>query len=91
MEYRKKCEVCGKEFTAYKKTQICCSAECAEERKRRKSLEYQRQKKEKRKIEKIEPNKDRITEMETEARRNGLTYGQYVAKKEISVRVRKAE
>lgn len=81
------CVVCGKKFAQKKVTQKCCSDEC------RHTLTIQRQNayfKEKYAREKAErkekqkqipkTNHEKIADIAIAARKEGLTYGQYVAK-----------
>lgn len=76
----KQCIVCGQNFTPRKYTQKCCGKKCRQENARRYQKElyeehYRAIKKEPRK-----PAKSCITEIAVAARKEGLTYGQYVAK-----------
>lgn len=77
----KQCKVCGKEFEADKHQRRCCSDECREinkkENERIASLRYRELRMKKRK--KAE-NQQKIIDIAVEARKQGMTYGQYVAK-----------
>lgn len=80
----KRCIICGKEFTARRDSQKCCSSECRKENASR----YQKAKyyKTSRTAKSPEPKrpKNNITEIAVAARAEGLTYGQYVARYEMN-------
>ena len=80
MKEVRKCEICGKPFVANNVIVVCCSDECR--RKRRNILDAEYRKKYKsvgiEKKKKKKPTKS-IAEIAVEARKAGMTYGQYVA------------
>ena len=79
MKEVKKCEECQKYFVSYRTNSICCSKECSYKRRLRLMAESR---------EEIKPKKPRmkksnmksIADISVEARKAGMTYGQYVAK-----------
>lgn len=80
------CAVCGKSFEAHRETEVCCSKECKDERRREQIRSYRRDKAQEKKFEEqkkkkqVSRNKNSLTEIAIEARKAGMTYGQYVAK-----------
>ena len=77
------CKVCGKEFMPQSHLSKCCSDECKIENNklnsRKKYAEMQSIKKSNNKSKKLT-----VTEIAVLARKAGMTYGQYVAKMNIS-------
>ena len=80
-----KCCICGKEFEKSVANSKYCSDECRKvglsnnvknfhERKMQQELEQRKKRK------RQKNNRDKITEIAIAARKEGLTYGQYVAK-----------
>lgn len=78
----KPCVVCGKVFAPTREWSVCCSKECAKKR----ANERAKKSHEKRKYAVVVPNYKRganyyaIADIDLAARKEGLTYGQYVAK-----------
>lgn len=78
----KTCVMCGKIFTPSRDWAICCSKECTKMRARERTREANK----KRKYVAVVPNYKRganyyaIADIDLAARKEGLTYGQYVAK-----------
>ena len=80
IRYQKKCVVCDKEFGAWKKDQKFCSKTCRQKNAKKYYDVYKNVKvEEKPKNNKVVPL-DQIAE---EARKAGMTYGQYVAMKKL--------
>ena len=81
---KKKCVICGTEFMPIKGTQLCCSKECRAKRDVQiKELWYEEQRKKKdAENRKLIPksNYEEIVDVAIAARKEGLSYGQYVAK-----------
>lgn len=84
-----KCAICGSEFEKFRENHLCCSEKCRKVMESRKSgermREYKKRKKEKEireavKITKKGENHRAIADIAIAARKEGLTYGQYVAK-----------
>lgn len=76
-----KCVICGKEFDAVKsfgKFPITCGAECFEENRRRKRIEYYANNKNTKKNTKKKTNHNDFVAINEKAHALGLTYGQYV-------------
>lgn len=84
-EQKKICIICGKEFTTTRDAK-CCSKECRDKRNVQKQSEnYERKQKEikkngKKKKQLPKTNHEKIADIAIAARKEGLTYGQYVAK-----------
>ena len=79
MEHKKECEWCGKEFEAYRDNARYC---CIEHRRLayRKRYEHKKYKFEECKPKEKYPKKnDELVNKAIEARKAGMTYGQYVA------------
>lgn len=97
------CQVCGKIFLSDRRDRVCCSVECGHERNKQLAKErfknaYWDKKKEKEEAKVIyEPPKRKklppAWEIEAEARKHGMNYGQYYAlmlqKQEIEERERR--
>lgn len=75
-----------KSFEAHRETEVCCSKECKDERRKEQIRNYSRQKAQEMKFEEqkrkkpVIRNKNSLTEIAIEARKADMTYGQYVAK-----------
>ena len=72
------CIICGKEFTPKNKRQICCSGKCGGKR----NILVMQDKRKKPKPEKkvvIKPVLS-ITDIQNMAQKEGISYGQYIAK-----------
>lgn len=89
MAKTKTCKICGKEFLAKSYKATMCSSECRkirnleiarEQNERRKAMNAEKAKQSKVRKPKEKTNRDKITEIAIAARKEGLTYGQYVAK-----------
>lgn len=89
------CVWCGEPFNPVNNRQLTCSKNCQKERYRKldnwnKKMEYHRikdeEKAEKEKCKPIAKPKMSINDTQAEARRLGLTYGQYVARHEYGMR-----
>lgn len=77
------CVICGKHFEYQKGNKITCSKECMAERQRRYSRERDRKRQELNKKKKAKPkHKSTLGEDAKEAKNIGMSYGQYIAKKE---------
>ena len=78
----KKCIICGNEFTTNRDAQLCCSKKCSLIRNNEVAKENYKLHEASRKVQKKMPpsNHDAIADIAIEARKQGLTYGQYVAK-----------
>lgn len=76
----KQCIVCGQNFVPRKYTQKCCGKKCRLENTRRRQKEIYEEHYRAIRKEKQKPPKNNITEIAVAARKEGLTYGQYVAK-----------
>ena len=78
----KKCIICGNEFKPIRESQLCCSETCR--RKRNDEVKKKRYSEdvEKKRAKKAMPesNHDAIARIAIEARKLGMSYGQYVAK-----------
>lgn len=79
------CAVCNKPFEARRENEVCCSAECKQARRRQQCRQYDKEDAQKRKLEaekrkKLSSGENSLTEIAIEARKAGMTYGQYVAK-----------
>lgn len=75
------CKICGKEFETNGTPAKCCSKECSAENNRQNGKAKYKEYYEKRKAKKIKKsNMKQIVDLTVEARRHGMTYGQYVAK-----------
>ena len=76
----RKCAICGKEFQTSKNTQIYCSCTCnvQGQKANRKQRKANRQRREN---EHLTTGKDRLTEIQRSAQAEGLSYGQYQAKR----------
>lgn len=73
----KVCKICGNEFeTEVKRQQMCGSIECRREY----QMQIWRKSKEKSARKRNKSNAKKITDLAVEARKHGMTYGQYVAK-----------
>ena len=78
------CAVCGNPFEAHRENEVCCSTECKQARRRQQCRQYDKEDAQKRKFEaekrkKLSSGKNSLTEIAIEARKAGMTYGQYVA------------
>ncbi len=81
----KECQICGEKFMAMRARNIYCCDACRAEGKRRKCIVTSRKHYEKKKLSKMvrqEPGKLGMVQLNELARREGLSYGQYVAKME---------
>lgn len=99
------CSVCGKIFLSDRRDRVCCSVECGHERNKQLAKElfkkaYWDNKKEQEEAKVIyeRPKRKKVTpahEIEAEARKVGMNYGQYYAlmlqKQEIEERERKKQ
>lgn len=99
------CSVCGKIFLSDRRDRVCCSVECGHERnkilaKERFKRQYYENKaeKEEAKVVYVPPKRKKVTpahEIEAEARKHGMNYGQYYAlmlqKQEIEERERRKQ
>lgn len=83
------CIICGKEFVPKTHKATMCSHECRVIRKneiakefneRKKASKPEKAKQPKRRKQKEKTNHDKIADIAIAARKEGLTYGQYVAK-----------
>lgn len=70
--YPKVCAWCGKEFTAYKPKTQYCSVSC-------RNLLYRKMEKEQKEVEASKPKVDLINEINAEAVKHGMSYGQWKA------------
>ena len=81
MQTTKKCIICGTEFKPSKSTVVCCSESCKKKRQREnekaKHAEYREEQK---KSKKKKTNHKQLADIAIDARKEGLTYGQYVVK-----------
>ena len=77
MDVFKNCEICGKEFVGFRRNVRFCSEPCRAVARKEKNrmLSAERAKKKRRK----EDGKVQIWQLNEEARRLGLSYGQYQA------------
>lgn len=84
-----KCIVCGSEFEKKRSDHICCSKKCRNRYNSKQSKERVAKHKEKKKQEMMREavrmskkgeNHHKIADIAIEARKHGMTYGQYVAK-----------
>lgn len=76
-----KCKACGKKFTPINARSAYCSRSCYENEKRKRACERAKNRRnEIRKIKINKSNQQMITEIALEARKAGMSYGQYVAK-----------
>ena len=81
-EYKKVCTICGKEFIAHNKATKMCSDACRSIRE--KQLGKIREEKHKKEAEKARKKKKKkkkgnpLVDMAVQARKHGMTYGQYV-------------
>ena len=89
---KKKCEWCGKEYIPVNYRQKYCGTTCQRARQtaswREKNKEFKGVKKTKKKPAQIGST---LTEDAIKAREQGLTYGQYIARKQSAARLRKGE
>ena len=82
----RKCIICGNEFKSKSKNHICCSKKCQVKRncivteQQRKNRYYEEKQKNLIKEAMPKSNHDAIANIAIAARKEGLTYGQYVAK-----------
>ena len=80
------CEICGTEFETNRTNKICCSKKCQVKRncivteQQRKNRYYEEKQKNLIKEAMPKSNHDAIANIAIAARKEGLTYGQYVAK-----------
>lgn len=80
-----KCIVCGKEFQKIRKTHYCCSKECSiknDKAKQRARMKKFNEKKQQNKVMASQKAKS-LAEVNAEARKLGLTYGQYEMQKRL--------
>lgn len=83
---KQKCIICGKEFTPYRSEHICCSPECSKKRNyqvtsTRKKQQYRDMVEKKKAMEAMpKSNHDAIANIAIEARKHGMSYGEYVGK-----------
>lgn len=80
MKEVKKCEECQQYFVSYRANSVCCSKECSYKRRLRLMAESKEEIKPKKKPRTKKSNIKSITDIAVEARKVGMTYGQYVAK-----------
>lgn len=86
-ELRKlKCPICGTEFETNKHTRKYCSQECLKIVCRRRDDERRRKIREHKKELLLGKQNNGIVHMAVEARKAGLSYGQYVAREEYGAR-----
>lgn len=78
-EIEKECLYCGKQFVQRGHKQIFCSPECGKEM--RKSPHYKPQQTKKKK------KATSLKQMSIEARKHGMSYGKYVALKDMGVKL----
>ena len=69
----RECAVCGKEFTTNNPLKDTCNKKCA--------MKYANRNAKPKRIKQIEQPKLSIAEVNAEARKQGLTYGQYVLRR----------
>lgn len=78
------CIICGKEYEQRKITQKCCSEECrgvlTKQQRKILNQKHNEKRKVKKSVEIPKTNAEKIAELEEEARKHGMRYGQYVAK-----------
>lgn len=72
MRYQRKCKVCGKEFESRSSRAFYCSTDCSNESSKRGYL--------KDKTKGYKQRTKSLSDIATEARKAGMTYGQYVVK-----------
>lgn len=89
MAEMKICIICGKEFVPKNHKSRMCSPECRrirsmelarDQRKQQKASKPEKAKQPRRRKQKEKTNHDKIADIAIAARKEGLTYGQYVAK-----------
>ena len=76
------CQCCGKEFVSYNGIQKYCGPECKREANRLWQAEYQRMygKDYRKRTKRKSSSSDELVRIAVAARKEGLSYGQYVAK-----------
>ena len=72
----KVCKICGKEFES-NRNKICCSKACMSENNRLLCADNNNKQREKRA--RVKKNMQSIIDLTVEARKHGMSYGQYVA------------
>ena len=78
--YNVSCKICGKQFTANTVRKMLCSEECKRENRIRKATEYNKKIKEiKENAKKEKEQRETIVDIAVEAKKAGMTYGQYTA------------
>lgn len=77
--YIKQCRICGKTFSAIKRTRMLCSEECRAENNRNLSNKHNAKRKEMAKPKPKAEKKESIVDLAVKAREMGMTYGQYTA------------
>lgn len=80
MKEVRKCAVCGNYFVATRINAECCSDDCKHTRRLKLEKELREQNKSEVRSKPRKRNKNSITDIAVEARKAGMTYGQYVAK-----------
>ena len=75
----KTCVVCGKEFAPRCATQICCSRDCAVQKKLDYNRSMKREAARERKRLRAASSKQSLAEIDKTARENGMSYGRYIA------------
>lgn len=79
-EYKKVCAICGKEFVAHSHVTKVCSDACRRVRARQLSKEHDERKAKQVAKDRAEKKKKvTIVDIAVEAKKHGMTYGQYVA------------
>ena len=85
-QYEKVCQECGKEYMGKRYDSVTCSAECNNERNKRRVREngafYRAKYRAERMLQKEKPKPkkhDSIEEVQAKARAMGLSYGRYIA------------
>lgn len=86
MVVNKKCVICGKNYVAKRSNSRCCgNSECAKKHYRMAQIEWNRNNKKKKQTTKN--NKTSIIDVERNAKKFGMSYGQYVAMLENGMRI----
>lgn len=74
------CKICGKEFDTNGTPAKCCSKKCMAENNKLVAAERARERWQQEKIRREKKdNMKKIVDLTVEARKNGMSYGQYVA------------
>lgn len=88
----RKCEWCGQEYMPVNSRQKYCGTEC---QRKAQVATWKKKSQDLKGVKQIKPKpvkkKSTLTEDAIEARRQGLTYGQYIARKQSAARLRKGE